>query len=106
MTNVVEDGTTLYFSTDDGHIIYYNKKSLAFSLQKISDGRINQILRSKRAAVLYAITSNGKVISLNLATYKTSIAQYGTQNLHSVYEDSRGALWLEPQDSGVIRLLT
>jgi signal transduction histidine kinase/ligand-binding sensor domain-containing protein/DNA-binding response OmpR family regulator len=103
VTHVAEDETTLYFSTDDGHIIYYNKQSLAFSSQKISEGRINQLLRSQRSPILYAVTPNGKVISLNLSTHLTSISQYHNQDLQSIYEDKRGNLWLEPADSGVIR---
>jgi signal transduction histidine kinase/ligand-binding sensor domain-containing protein/DNA-binding response OmpR family regulator len=103
VTDAVEDDTSLYFSTDDGHVIYYNKKSLAFSIERISESRINKLLRSQRDNILYAITNNGKIINLNLSNRKTSIAQYRNENLKSVYEDRRGALWLEPQDSGVLR---
>jgi signal transduction histidine kinase/ligand-binding sensor domain-containing protein/DNA-binding response OmpR family regulator len=103
VTHVVEDETNLYFSTDDGHVISYNKKSLAFSTKKISESRINKLLRSQRDNILYAVTPNGKVISLNLSNHRTSVAQYRNENLQSIYEDRRGVLWLEPRDSGVIR---
>ncbi|HEX2628386.1 MAG TPA: two-component regulator propeller domain-containing protein, partial [Chitinophagaceae bacterium] len=103
ITHAIEDETNLYFSTNDGYVIYYNKKSLAFSLQKISDSRINQLLRSQRDHIVYAITPNGQVISLNLLNHSTSAARYRNENLQSIYEDRRGNLWLEPGDSGVLR---
>lgn len=103
VTHAVEDEINLYFSTDDGYVIYYNKKSLAFSLKKISENRINKLLRSQRDNLLYAVTPYGQVITLNLSNQKIAISQYRNENLQSIYEDRRGKLWLEPGDSGVLR---
>ena len=103
MTDVAEDETNLYFSTDEGQIIYYNKNTLGIFHQVLSEGRINKLLRSQRSTILYAVTANGKVISLDLTNRKIATARYKNENLHSIYEDRRGTLWLEPGDSGVLR---
>ncbi|MGC4101329.1 hybrid sensor histidine kinase/response regulator transcription factor [Ferruginibacter sp.] len=103
LTGAAEDESTIYFSSEDGYIISFNKRLLAFSIQKITEGRINVILRSHRDNTLYATTATGKVISLHLADGKISVAQYRKENLGSLYEDRTGALWIEPGDSGVVR---
>ncbi len=103
VTAVTEDELALYFSTDDGHIIVYNKRLLAFSIQKVTGAYINAILRSQRDNRLYAVTAAGEVISLNLLNRTVTTATYPNEDIQSIYEDKRGALWLQPRDAGVIR---
>ncbi len=102
-TAVDEDATGIYFSTNDGNIIIYDKKTLAFAVKKITGDCITAVLRSHRNNSIYAATSGGRLISLNLSTQTITVARYKNEHLYSIYEDRSGVLWMEPGDFGVLR---
>jgi signal transduction histidine kinase/ligand-binding sensor domain-containing protein/DNA-binding response OmpR family regulator len=98
-----EDVSCLYFGTEEGELIVFDKRTNAFSIHKISAGALNAVLRSKKGDIVYA-TSLGEIIAFHLKDQGISKKTYSTsENLYSIYEDQSGVLWIEPEKLGVIR---
>jgi signal transduction histidine kinase/ligand-binding sensor domain-containing protein/DNA-binding response OmpR family regulator len=103
-TVVKEDKECLYFGTADGRLIICNKKLNTFTPCKISGNRLQGLLRSALADVIYATTAAGQLITFNLGDHTITTASYSpTEQLFSMYEDRKGCLWLEPRSLGIIR---
>lgn len=104
ITAVDEDKSHIYFSTADGDIINFDKSLKTFYVQKITTARINSLIRSNITNVLYATTTDGKIITVNLGDRKYNVVTYNRdESLYSIYEDKSGVLWIEPRERGVIR---
>lgn len=100
-----EDGRHLYFGTADGHLITFSKSTRAFSVRKISEGHINALVRSRGRQVIYASTSAGELIELNIDNGTMKTTRSGAiGKLYTIYEDHAGVLWIEPERTGVLRL--
>jgi signal transduction histidine kinase/ligand-binding sensor domain-containing protein/DNA-binding response OmpR family regulator len=104
LTAFDEDAEQLYFGTVDGRLVIFQKNTNAFVIRKITTGHLNALSRSKKSNVLYAATSNGEVIIVNLAGQTLTTAKYrSAESLNTLYEDGTGALWIQPEKSGAIR---
>jgi ligand-binding sensor domain-containing protein len=103
ITSFDEDQNNMYFGSADGNVTIYDKKSKSFSVRKIT-GHLNALLRSTKREVIYATTSTGELVTLNLKDQKfTKVTYHTAESLHSLYEDGNGCLWIEPEKSGAIR---
>jgi signal transduction histidine kinase/ligand-binding sensor domain-containing protein/AraC-like DNA-binding protein len=103
-TCVTEGQGTMYFGTDDGTLVTFNVKQATFTATAISPGaRVNALLVSKRGN-LYASSNKGLAI-INPAN--TAVISYATMPgstiMRSLFEDRNGRLWIEPENSGIIR---
>lgn len=103
-TAVVEDTACLYFGTADGRLVIFDKKTNAFSAWPVANNRIQGFCRSKKKEVVYASTINGQLITFNLNDKKFTTDNYPTEHLLSIYEDSKGILWVESHSAGVSRI--
>lgn len=102
-TAIEEDDKNLYFSTSEGNLLVFDKLNKVFFTQKISDSKINNILKGKQSNILYASNSAGELVSFDILTGK----KIGTEKLNNeaifnMYEDKKGCLWIEPEKLGVI----
>lgn len=103
-TAIREDATSLYFGTRQGQLVIYDKKEKTYSHWNIANSRINALFRSRKQRVLYATTNTGKLITFNIDNKRISTAAYTTgESLHTLYEDKKGRLWIEPAKKGIIR---
>lgn len=104
VTNHTEDAANLYFGTTNGTIVCVDKRTLKTTVKKVVSNRITAIKRAKLSPVLYAVTNKGQLLQINIDGWqiKTSNVGNGLQ-LHTIYEDRSGVLWLEPGKQGVIR---
>jgi signal transduction histidine kinase/ligand-binding sensor domain-containing protein/DNA-binding response OmpR family regulator len=101
---VDEDADHLFFGLSNGNLITFSKRAHAFSIRKISSVSLNALLRSKKRDVIYATTSLGEVVTLNLIDHNVIVDNYRpTEPLRSIYEDRSGILWIEPENFGVIQ---
>lgn len=99
-----EDAGQLYFSTDDGRLIVFQKGSKIFRVHKITTGHLYSLCRSRKSDDLYAAGSNGEVLIVRLADQKVTKVKYNTgEQFNTLYEDGTGALWIEPEKAGAIR---
>jgi hypothetical protein len=58
----------------------------------------------RKTGVIYFTTATGELIILNLKEQQVSTVTYRVNEpLNSMYEDSKGNLWIEPESSGAIR---
>ena len=99
-----EDKKFVFFGTNNGYLVTYNKAKKSYKLDKVSSSPIKGISKSKKNEILYATTSASELITFWKADGKhEAIHINGDGGLNSVREDSYGMLWLEPQYNGVIR---
>jgi signal transduction histidine kinase/ligand-binding sensor domain-containing protein/CheY-like chemotaxis protein/AraC-like DNA-binding protein len=99
-----EDSSKVYFSTADGDLVSFDKSSRSFSVQKISYGHLNAFLCSKKSDFLYFTTSVGDLILFDRRNQQTTKITYRpNESLGTVYEDSKGDIWIEPETTGAIR---
>lgn len=103
-TKSTEDADRLYFGTKNGDLIIFEKKSKTFTRRQIATGRINSLFRSKKRDVVYACSSVGEVVTVNLTNQQVTTANYHpVDSISSPYEDGSGALWIRPRKEGAIR---
>jgi signal transduction histidine kinase/ligand-binding sensor domain-containing protein/DNA-binding response OmpR family regulator len=103
-TTAEEDAANLYFGTADGQLIIYNKKTNSFSSYKISGDNLQGLLQSKHGNIIYATSTTGQLISFNLTDKKITTNTYSPAvPFHSLYEDRKGCIWIEPRTEGIIR---
>ncbi|MCD0487640.1 response regulator [Pedobacter sp. MC2016-14] len=99
-----EDKTHIYFGTDDGNLLVYEKLSRYAVRKKISNAALNMLLASKTQGLFYASSSAGELISIfNQAKQVSALTYHKNEKLLSIYEDRSGNLWIEPEKAGVIR---
>ncbi|HEV9038002.1 MAG TPA: two-component regulator propeller domain-containing protein, partial [Puia sp.] len=104
LTAFDEDAGRLYFSTDDGRLIIFQKRAETFSVHRLTTGHLYSLCRSKKSDVLYAAGSNGEVIAFHLADQRSTIVRYASaEQFNTLYEDRTGAIWIEPEKTGAIR---
>lgn len=93
----------VWFGTDDGTLLYYDKKSKTITKQKVSSKSINAIIKSKKEDVLFISTNTGELITFDIKTLKTkSIFKISDSPVYSIYQDKQGLLWVEPDKHGVL----
>ena len=103
-TCVAEGRGAIYFGTDDGALVTYNRRLATFSTVNLTPGtRINALLVSKRGNV-YASSNKGLAIVNPANAGAVSYATMpGSSIMRSLYEDRNGKLWIEPENSGIIK---
>lgn len=102
-TAVDEDSSYLYFGTDQGMLVTFNKKWKIYNSYNVSRSSLNAVCRSKIKDLVYATTSTGELVTISLQDWKTtSIKCSYSKSLHTIYEDHYGHLWIAPQGSGAV----
>ncbi|SDL75001.1 Signal transduction histidine kinase [Pedobacter sp. ok626] len=102
-TCMVEEGQHVWFGTNDGYLIRYDKSSRQFLKKKIAVNRLNALLLSKKQQIIYA-TAGRDVITISISDLKSVTASMpGIGPMLSMYEDKNGLLWIEPEKHGLIK---
>lgn len=105
ITAVAEGDTQVWFTTDKGVLLAYDKTLKSFKEYAISNQKLQGVCVSKKEQVVFVSTANGKVKTVNCNTGKViSEAQMPGKSFFSIYEDKNGLLWLEPEFRGVVKL--
>ena len=92
----------VWFGTEEGVLIRYNKIQKNYWKATISKKSINAIIKSKNENLLFLTTSSGELITFNTKTLKTaSILKISDSSVHKIYQDRQGLLWIEPEKHGV-----
>ena len=101
---IAEWGNKLYFATNQGQLLIYDKPGHSFSTLTLSKSGLNALKLDSARQALYVTTSAGELITLNITTlnFSTSVYNKGAPLL-SIYMDRAGNLWIEPVKHGVIR---
>ena len=103
-TSVKEGGSKLWFTTNNGVIIYFDKVLQKFYQKKISDNYLRDLYISKKVNAIYVVSSKGELFKINASTLEVeNISKFKEESFYSVYEDQNGLLWIEPQNNGVIK---
>lgn len=102
--SATETSSHLYFATNHGEIISYDKSDGSVSRTKVSDYSINQFLASNKNKVVYACTDGGELIQVNETNGNLTYKRFTVaERLLSIFQDKTGNLWIEPEGNGVLK---
>ncbi|MEI6949866.1 two-component regulator propeller domain-containing protein [Paraflavisolibacter sp. H34] len=92
------------FGTEQGDLVLFNPKTGGISSYKISGERLQALRVSGRTGAIYATTASGDLLTVSFpgGALKKEVFRTG-RPLYSLFEDSRGLLWIEPGDKGVYK---
>jgi signal transduction histidine kinase/ligand-binding sensor domain-containing protein/DNA-binding response OmpR family regulator len=95
---------SIYFGTATGDLVELDKQLNKYTRFVTNGGKINALLQSRNQAKVYLSTGLGQLIAFDNRTkkYKRAVNN-SAQALYSIFEDSKGDLWLEPEKKGVVR---
>ncbi|MBW8684676.1 AraC family transcriptional regulator [Chitinophaga rhizophila] len=103
-TGFAENDDHYYLSTKEGYLLVIHRNTLSCEPISIAGGPLNDVLLSRQTGLLYFSTASGAVISFSPATLVINFRQQVSDlPVHTLYEDKRGVLWIEPEKNGVIR---
>lgn len=98
-----ENREFIWFGTGNGILIRLNKASKVCVSSKISPAAINKIHLAHSGGVVYATDQAGSIFSVGQDLIKPNWSyKTGMGSLRSIFEDSKGRLWLEPDLEGLI----
>lgn len=93
----------MFFGTAEGFLVSVEDRSLKSSLFKVSDSQLNGLIAGRNNQNLYLSDASGALIAFDLKTTKYATFPYTKGGeLRSIFEDSYGDLWIEPEKYGVI----
>lgn len=99
---IIVPDNNVWFGTDKGVLIRYNKIQKNYWKATVSNKSINAIIKSKTENILFLTTSTGELITFNTKTLKTeSILKISDSPVYKIYQDRQGLLWIEPEKHGV-----
>ncbi|WEK20931.1 MAG: two-component regulator propeller domain-containing protein [Candidatus Pedobacter colombiensis] len=103
-TAVTASDGKLYFGTSKGDLIVFDAKSGKYQCMNISHGRLNAMLPSRKNGHIYMTSGLGELINFDPGTSMVSTSKYNIPDaLFSIFEDSSGQLWIEPEKRGIVR---
>lgn len=94
----------LAFSSDDNTLSLYGYQTQRVEEVKIGNAPVNNLLFSKFGDYLYITNADGAVYRLDLHTKVAQKLTQHSQSLHTIFEDSKGNLWIELTQGGVFHL--
>lgn len=101
-TSYAESDDYVFLGTVEGYLFSYLKTTGNVRIKKITSSRINAICASKRHPLLYCSSSSGGLFTVNITDLSSSGVKVSPSSIFSLFEDSSGRLWVEPDKKGVI----
>jgi len=101
---VAEDARNLYFGTQGGQFMAYDKVARTWRCRRVGNSGLNGLCVSKRVSVVYCSTTDGQV--LRVAKGDLGVTPTGLkagEPIYGLYEDGSGCLWAEPSVEGIFR---
>ena len=102
-TDIAEDGRNLYAATGDGKLYLRNKISGITSNSEIANDHLNKLLLSHINRVLYISSASGALYQFDLQNLESKIVAKSAEGACALFEDSKGAVWIEPETKGILR---
>ncbi|MBW4888529.1 response regulator [Mucilaginibacter sp. HMF5004] len=104
-TSIVEDDKSIIFTTKDGFLVFYDKRSRQFVQTQFAQTQgLNGACISKKNNIIYCTTGTGDLLTVSRADMKVlSAVKVDTKPILSIYEDHADRLWIEPFDNGVFK---
>lgn len=103
ITDITEGDRFLYAVSTSGQLYVTDKHSGQTIVKHITNSRINNTLISRKRDVLYASGANGELYECDLQNFAVKTIAKATGELLSLFEDSKGNVWVEPASEGVFR---
>jgi len=99
---VAQSKESLFFGTNDGHLLIYNLRSQEFTLKTIAAGISLNAICFAKSGLLYISTSGMGMLTIDPISLKVSQPE-SKASYFSLYEDHSGLIWIEPQENGIIK---
>ncbi|MEI6949074.1 two-component regulator propeller domain-containing protein [Paraflavisolibacter sp. H34] len=97
-------GETVCFGTREGFLLVYDRKSGQVRKHRISEKGLGAVCVSKISDALYCTTAAGELVRVSFpnGSLKKEVLVKG-RLLFSVFEDSKGLLWMAPEFYGIYK---
>lgn len=94
---------TIWFGTNEGDLIGYSQTYKKYWKTTVAQKSINSIIKSRNENLLLITTDAGELVSFNPLTLKTvSSLKISDSPVYEIFQDTRGMLWIEPENTGVL----
>ncbi|PRY53226.1 two component regulator with propeller domain [Arcticibacter pallidicorallinus] len=103
ISRIVENESGLYCIVNEKSIFYLNKKTKAAKKIWSSEGSINHLSGSRKNQRLFCTTEGGELCLLDSGGSGGRIIHKASNSLYGLFEDSKGILWIELRNGGVLR---
>lgn len=104
ITALSECSDRLFFASATGSLYSYTKRNCRFKEFMLSNQTLNNLLVSSDKTSLYVTSAAGELVTLSLKddTWHKYTSPY-KQALHSMFQDSHQNLWIEPEQTGILK---
>ncbi|PTQ96593.1 two component regulator with propeller domain [Mucilaginibacter yixingensis] len=104
ITSLRETPERIWLASKTGELFYYDKRTLQIQRLKIASSGINKLVPSSKGNIIYATTKAGDLLLIDRFSLQTTIYHSPQSGgLNRMYEDKSGLLWIEPENSGVLK---
>ncbi|QKJ30685.1 response regulator [Mucilaginibacter mali] len=103
VTDITEGDRFLYTVSAGGQLYVTDKHTGHTIVKRIANSRINNTLISRKRDVLYASGSDGDLFECDLQNFAVRKIAKASAEIFTLFEDSKGSLWIEPAKEGVLR---
>ncbi len=103
LTAIAEGDRFLYVVSASGKLYITDKRSGGTVTKQVTNSRINKTLISKKRDVLYMSSAAGELFECKLQDFTTRKIAQAAQKMQTLFEDSKGNVWIEPDSAGVFR---
>lgn len=93
----------IWFGTNDGELLCYNKIKNSYQKIKISKKTINSIIKSTTRNQLFISTSAGELLTIDSKSFRIeSKLEVSNLPVYKLFQDHQGLVWIEPEENGVL----
>ncbi len=101
--SMAEDTDNIYFGSNDGILTVIKKSNGVLRSVRLGNVALNNLCASKVSSSLYISDAAGCLWVYNRNSGALQSQALSRFPLHLMYEDIRGAVWIEPNERGVYR---
>lgn len=104
LTHIALRGNELWLANDQGHLLEYSYSSGCLTAYKVNETGLKGLYIAGRERAVYAITPGHVLKRFNRALGNTTtFTMPGNSRFHAVTGDSRGNIWIEPEEKGIVQ---
>lgn len=104
LTHIAIRGNMLWLTNNRGYLLTYSYTSQRLTACKVNDTGLKGLYIQQQEQAVYGITPGNVLKKFNWVTGVTASFQMpGSNQWHAIAGDSRGNIWIEPEENGIIQ---
>lgn len=104
LTHIAIQGEYLWLSDNQGNLLHYSYATQRFTACKVNDTGLKGLYISLQEHAVYGIAVANVLKRFDWVTGTTAtFLMPGSNQFHAITGDSRGNIWIEPEESGIIQ---